>query len=204
MALTRSAWVRLLKVALPLGAAALVAALFLSGGRDRGEGLGVSGVSIDADGLRLTEPRFSGRLEDGAPYELRADWALPDGPDPERVELGPIRAALLPAPSEPEGRTLTLSAGSGVYRPQAGTLRLEGGVTLRTSDGYTARADGFSADLRAETARTVGPVRGDGPAGSIEAATMEAARRDGAGYIRFGGGVRVRIDPSAARGEEGR
>ncbi|WP_139284020.1 LPS export ABC transporter periplasmic protein LptC [Rubrimonas cliftonensis] len=212
--MTRSGVVRVLKIALPLGALALVAALFFATGRDRGEGLGMSGVTFSAtDGLRLTSPRFTGRTDAGAPFEVRAEWALPDGPDPSVIELGPVVGGIsLDGHGEGHGdgegaaggRRLTLSADGGELRPKEERLSLSGGVTARTSDGYILTVTRAEADLAAGTMRAEGPVRGSGPAGTIEAQALEASRRDGAGHVRFSGGVRVRIDPQAARGEADR
>ncbi len=203
---TRSDVVRVLRIALPLGALALVAALFFATGRERGEGLGMSGVSFSAtDGLRLTSPRFTGRTDAGAPFEVRAEWALPDGPDPSVIELGPVVGGVsLDAEDAAGGRRLTLSADGGELRPKEERLSLSGGVTARTSDGYILTVTRAEADLAAGTMRAEGPVLGSGPAGTIEAQALEASRRDGAGHVRFSGGVRVRIDPQAARGEADR
>lgn len=191
----RSAAIRFLRLALPLAAAALVVAVFVAP-RD-GMDFGFSDLDFDfEDGLRLESPRFSGADDAGRPFVVTAEWALPDKPDPERIELGPVRGEM----RLEEDRALTLSAEGGAILPKARRLSLAGAVTLRTADGWRLTAPAATADLEAETVVAEGPVSGDGPAGSLEAGAMEAARRDGRDYIFFREGVRVRIDPEAARG----
>lgn len=189
----RSGAVRFLKIALPLAALALVVAVFTA---PRGDfELDFSDVDFDfRDGLRLVAPRFTGTDSAGRPFRVTAEWALPDKPDPERVELGPVDGEIV----LDAGRTVSLAAGGGEILPKARRLRLSGGVTVETDDGWRLSAPTARADLDAETLVAEGPVRGAGPSGEIDAGAMRAARRDGEDYIWFERGVRLRIDPAAA------
>jgi lipopolysaccharide export system protein LptC len=192
----RARRVRFLKVALPAAAVALIAAMFLFSGRRAVEGLGVGGLEIDpADGLRLSSPRFTGETTSGQPFVVTADWALPDGPDPSRVTLGPMRGQITLDP----GRRVTLEAATGALFPKEERLTLGEGVVVTTSDGYRATVASAEVDFGAEEARAEGPVAGEGPLGRIEAGAMRAARRDGADYIWFERGVRVLANPAAGR-----
>ncbi len=192
----RSGIVRFLKVALPLAAVGLVAALFLASRSDLGRGVGVSAIDFDVtEGLRLSEPRFTGVTRDGQPFAVTADWALPDGPDPDRVGLGPVRGEIEIDPH----RRATLTAEGGEIRPKLSTMRLEGGVAGATSDGWRLTAPRADIDIKAETLAAQGPVAVSGPAGDIAAGAMRAARRDGAFVVWFEDRVRVRIDPARAR-----
>ncbi|TVQ57456.1 MAG: hypothetical protein EA355_04410 [Rhodobacteraceae bacterium] len=192
----RAARIALLKIALPLTALALIAAVFVFP-RDRlTQGLSVDRVAVSMiDGLRLDRPRFTGETSDGRPFTVTADWALPDGPDPESVRLGPVEGRV----EAQEGLRVTLSAGGGELRPNARTLRLQDGVSLVSSDGHRLTASAALADLDAGALTAEGPVFGDGPLGSVESATMRAARRAEGDYIWFEGGVRVVIRPGGAR-----
>lgn len=189
----RSGLVRFLKVALPLSAVGLVSALFLSARTDQGRGISLSSIDFDiSDGLRLAEPRFTGVTSDGRPFVVTADWALPDGPDPERVGLGPVRGEI-EADAE---RRVTLTAAGGEILPKRKRLVLEGGVEAQSSDGYRISAARAEVDMGAETLVAEGPVAVSGPSGDIAAETMRAVRRDDAYVIWFEGGVRVRVDPA--------
>lgn len=194
----RSSVVSILKIALPLSALALVVAVFVV---PQGDDFDLDFVSMDfdfEDGLRIDRPRFSGQDQAGRPFTIVSDWAMPDKPDPDRIELGPVEGEM----ALQEGRRLTLSAGAGVIMPKLERVRLSEGVALETADGWRIAAPVAVADLEAETVTAEGPVEGAGPAGAIQAGAMRAARVDGEDYIWFESGVRLRIDPEAARAPE--
>jgi hypothetical protein len=193
----RSRWVRLLKIALPLAATMLIAALFLYSVIEEQTGFSLEGVSFSSsDGLRLTRPRFSGRTDDGQPFHLTADWALPDAPDPTLIELGPLEGAF----EADEDTTLGLQAGGGAFRPKANTVTLSEGVALRLLGRGRLTAATVDADLDAETLQAAGPVSGAGEGASLEAGSMRAERRAEGYVIWFEDGVRVRLDPGQAEG----
>ncbi len=184
--------VRFLKLALPLAALALIVAVFVAPRDDLS--LDFADFDFDfRDGLRLEQPRFSGADAAGRPFRVTAEWALPDAPDPERIELGPVDGEML----ADDDRRIRLRADGGVIEPKARRLTLAGEVTVETEDGWTLSAPSARADLRDETVVAEGPVTGSGPSGALEAGAMRAAREDGRDYIRFDGGVRLRIDPGA-------
>lgn len=192
----RSGLVRVLKIALPLGALALIAAVFLSQRSDRA-GFGFSDVGFDmSGGLRLSDPRFVGRTADGLPFRVSSDWALPDGPDPERVGLGPLQGDI----TLQDGRVIALRADGGEARPKADRLFLEGDVRLEAEGIYSLTVTAAELDLRRQTVEARGPVRGVGPDALIEAGSMRAAREGENNYIWFEDRVRVVIDP-ARQGE---
>ncbi|MEM1314739.1 MAG: LPS export ABC transporter periplasmic protein LptC [Pseudomonadota bacterium] len=169
--------VRLLKIGLPLVALALMSALFLIPRETRFEG-GLVYTSADllalGEGLAVTSPSIAGATEAGEPFVVEAERAVPDGPDPTRVDL----EIVLGAYQQAEGREITVAARTGVLRPKDQTLSLEGDVRLDTSDGYAVRMDVVEADLRAGSIVSSGPVSARGPAGSIEAGSFRARRID--------------------------
>lgn len=191
----RSALVRLLKIALPVAALLLIAALFAFSALEEQTGLDLSGFSFEGrDGLRLTQPRFAGATDDGQPFRLSADWALPDAPDPTLVELGPLRGAIEVEP----GRSLGVAAQRGAFRPRDRLLRLEGDVTLTLNETEARLTlSSLLGDLDAETLTGEGPVRGAGRGATLRAGAMRATRGDGGAEIRFEDRVRVTIDPAA-------
>jgi lipopolysaccharide export system protein LptC len=184
--------VRIFKIALPLGALALIAAVFMSQ-RDGAGRFGFSDIGFDmSGGLRLADPRFVGRTADGLPFRVMSEWALPDGPDPERVGLGPLRGDL----TLEDGRVITLRADGGEALPKADRLRLEGDVRLDAAGLYNLTVTAADLDLRGQTLHAEGPVRGEGPDALIEAGSMRAAREGENNYIWFEDRVRVVIDPA--------
>lgn len=144
------------------------------------------------DGLRMISPSFSGRTEDGDPYTVRADWALPNGPKPTRITLSRLTATL----SLEAGQEAVMTSKRGIFFPLRERLRLEDGVFARTSDGYTLETEAALIDVKEKTLQTDGEVIGIGPRGSIRADTLEAL--DGAErMIIFTGNVRVVIVPES-------
>jgi lipopolysaccharide export system protein LptC len=191
--------VRILRVAMPIAAGAVLLAVFLFPRSVLFDRLGLSGVAFDpADGLKLLHPRFSGTTDGGQPFSITSDWALPDGPDPTLVTLGPLTGQL----SLDGGQVLSLRGAGGHFRPKDRTGRIEGGVTVTSSDGYLATLAAVDFDAGAGTLEGSGPVDGRGPLGTIRADSMRAARRDGGRYIWFEGRVRVVVTPQTSPASE--
>jgi lipopolysaccharide export system protein LptC len=187
--------VRLLKVALPIAAVSLILAVFLFPRTLLIDAIDLAGFRFDPDaGLRLLSPHFAGTTGSGEPYEVRAEWALPDAPDPSHIALGPLDGEVTLG----SGETLMLTAAEGDYRPAERTLSLRGDVTVRSDTGYRLSVATADVDIAAERLRATGPVEGAGEAGQISAGSMRVERRDGRSYIWFEDGVRVIVAPSGA------
>ena len=185
-----------MKVLLPLGAVAVIAALFLSAQKsgDLSDIFTAEELVTLGAGLRLDNPRFAGVTEEGEPYAIRADWALPDSAMPRLVDLERPSAEI----ELKDGRTIAASAASGRMRREEKTLVLKGGVVLDTSDGYRVESDLIEIDLDAKTANGPGPVIGTGPRGEIQAGSFRAsAGKDGErdGKIWFENRVRLVFIP---------
>jgi lipopolysaccharide export system protein LptC len=189
--------VRRMKVLLPLGAVLLIGMIFMFG-RERA-------AVIDAEqaaemvalgsGLRLENPRFAGVTEDGDPFVVTADWALPDGAMPDRVELqrpvGEMHMA--------DERVVTVRAEAGELLRGDERLNLQGAVVLETSDGYVIETPRVEVDLGAKVAVAPERLRGRGPRGGIEADRVRVVRGEGrdSTTVLFEGDVRVTWHPEA-------
>ena len=199
--------IRALKFGFPALALMVFGSLFVFNSARYSDQISFEGVDLSAleEGLRLVEPRFNGATNRGEPFTVSAEWALPDGPRPERVELNSVSGEI----NLIDGRVVTLSADTGVLEPKANILTLTDGVRFASSDGYeitasTARFDGDAEEL---TAR--GDVVAEGALGRIRADRMRAMRiaPEGAdetveksAYIWFENRVRVRIEePNMAK-----
>lgn len=158
------------------------------------DNLSVSGIDLTdlSEGLKLSNPRFTGETAKGEPFTLSAAWALPDGPRPEEVKLSEVAGEVHLA----DGRMVEMSADSGLFLPKQDVVTVAGNVRLTRSDGYeitasTARLDADSGTLAAD-----GPVRAIGPQGEITAGSLRAERDGAAGpgdYIWFENRVHLRI-----------
>ena len=185
-----------MKVLLPLGAVVLIAAIFVTA-RDKGDLTKIftaEELATLGAGLRLDNPRFAGLTEQGEPFAIRADWALPDSAMPRMIDLerpeGEIEMS--------DGRTIAARAATGRMHRKDKTLVLEGGVVLDTSDGYHIETGLIEFDLGAKTANAPGPVSGTGPRGQIDAGSFRAAAGEGGagtGQIWFENRVRLVFIP---------
>ncbi len=194
---TYSRVVAWMKVLLPLGAVLLIAAIFVSA-RDKGDLTKIftaEELATLGAGLRLDNPRFAGVTEQGEPFAIRADWALPDSAMPRLIDLERPEGEI----ELNDGRTISARAATGRMHRENKILVLEGGVVLDTSDGYHVETDLIELDLDAKTAVAPGPVSGTGPRGQIDAGSFRAAAGEdgaGAGKIWFENRVRVVFIPA--------
>ncbi len=190
-----SRFVSLMKVALPVAALALIAAVVAWPGGDtsRPGALPISfaNIKIDPTGLTMQSPRFVGVDKQGQAYTVTAVEAIQDKADAERVDLTSPEADI----SVKSGGWFHLQATTGIIRPKLNTIDLNGVVELYSGDGWEAHGSAVSANMDEGTARSDLPVTGQGPAGTISADRFEAW--DGGNRIRFMGNVRMTVMPSA-------
>lgn len=199
--------IRFFKFALPAIALLTFGSLFVFSSARFSEGISFDGVDLSAlqEGLRLSNPRFTGATNRGEPFTVTAEWALPDGPRPSRIELSAVAGEI----NLIDGRVVTLSAATGVMEPRTNVLTLSDGVRFASSDGYLVTARGARLDAEAEVLTATGDVLAEGAIGRITADSMRAERHgsasapDGAekdAYIWFENRVKVRIeDPKLAQ-----
>lgn len=142
------------------------------------------------DGLRMVAPSFSGRTEDGEPYTVTADWALPNGPKPTRITLTGITATIVTK----DGREAIMTSERGVFFPRRRHLRLSEGVIARTSDGYVMQTPLAEVDLDERLLKAESAIEAEGPRGSIRADSVVASGGE-ARTVTFRGNVRVVFTP---------
>jgi len=142
------------------------------------------------DGLRMVSPSFSGRTDDGEPYTITADWALPNGPKPTRITLYRITATI----TTKDGRETVMTAEHGVFFPDEDLLQLSEGVYARTSDGYEMRTPVAEIDIEARSMQADQPFEAEGPRGSIRSDTVQAMEAGGQAVV-FRGNVLVVFTP---------
>lgn len=192
-----SSAVRWMKIALPIAAVALIGLVFLSG-QNRSAVVdfdGLSDLAVLEVGLKLDNPRFAGLTDDGDPFIVTADWALPDGAMPDLVDLARPRGEL----RFNNGRVLNVRSREGQMFPKDEQLHLIGDVVAQSSDGYQAATESIRLDLAKKSAVAPGTVRAEGPRGDLVADRMQVERaapdsRDL--IVRFEGNVRVRYRPA--------
>ena len=191
-----SRMVRWMKIALPVGAILLIGAIFMVG-RERAtvfDARSVAEIAAVGAGMRLDNPRFSGMTADGDPFVVTAEWALPDGAMPNRIDLeNPVGELQM------GDQTVTVRAAAGELYREDERMRLSGDVVLETSDGYRVRTPSVEIDMAAKTARAAERLHAEGPRGGIEADRVRIVRAgDKEMTVRFEGDVRVRWRPEQA------
>ncbi len=187
--------VRQLKVALAIGAVLLIGTIFMFG-RERAaiiDAEQAANIAVLGAGLKLDNPRFSGITEDGDPFVVTAEWALPDGATPNRVDLerpvGELHLA--------DERIVTVRAATGELFRGEDRLNLTGEVMFETSDGFRAEMPRVEVDMASKVVVAPDRLHAAGPRGSIEADRMRLVRGTGPrdATIRFEGNVRVNWRP---------
>jgi lipopolysaccharide export system protein LptC len=197
----RSRTVGILKVVLPLGALALLAAVFLwQRQEDWGGGLTFSDADLEAmrSGLRISGPQFSGASLAGDIYDFSADWVVPEDLEMTSLEVAGLEGEVLYR----DGRRLTLRSDHAQIDVTDRTATLDTGIEITSSEGYRATATRVEIDLAAGVIEAAGPIDASGPDGTLEAGAMRMAPRgpdDTANaedtLIDFTGGVRMTYIP---------
>ena len=192
--------VRVLRLALPLGALALLSSLFLLWESREPGRLPYSDIDIDAL-LRLpslTRPTFTGVTSDGATIRLTADSASPgsDGGAAGAAAASPRLEIRTQA-----GQTVTATATEARIDPAGQLLLLSGGFGVETDIGYAVQGEALLAALNQTRLESLRPVTAQGPQGTIDAGRF-VLDRDPVGataLLHFKGGVKLLYRPKAAQ-----
>jgi lipopolysaccharide export system protein LptC len=191
--------VAVLKVGLPLIAVAMLAGLFLISEDGRGGGeLVFSPADLAAlgEGMRVTRPVFSGVSATEDRFRFTAEEVTPDAAPPTRADFTAPAGRIDFA----DGRGVDLSARTGALDLESQLLTLEGGLNVRSTDGYDFAADRVEVDLAAGGLSAAGSVAGEGPMGRIDAARMTVSTPEagnGARTFLFEEDVRLVYAPPA-------
>lgn len=156
-----------LKVALPLSALALLSTLFLLSDRiDPQDAIPYAEVDVEALARdpRMTAPVYAGITEDGTAITVVAKEARPST-DEQTADATEVHTRL----DMPDGGFADISAAEARIDNAAGNLRLSGGVTVKSSTGYTVTTDALTALLDRSSASSEGEVQAEGPAGTLTA-----------------------------------
>ncbi len=144
-------------------------------------------AETEAGVVRMTNPRFSGRDNQGRPFQVLADTAIRRPQDMANItELDSPDFYFNSEGDNPdEGRVQSLE---GIYDSDARVLDLITDVDMQTESGYafrTSRARIYIDERRAEGNE---PVEGEGPFGTVTAERWTYAEEGG--VLHFEGNVR--------------
>lgn len=183
--------VKRLKIALPLLAAACVAAVFTSLVVNRKPDVTLTDGRTPA--IEMTAPELKGIGENGKPYNVTAAQAVQTREG--LVELTDVKARI-----ELEDGTMLIVAAKGGVVPETGKGSVEGGVTIDLGGEYhfeTTRAD---IDMKAGIVTGDEKVRVSGRMGTIEAAGFKVEKS--VKRVTFTGGVQSVLNPAEMKKPE--
>lgn len=188
---------RLLRLSPSLIGLALLVAIFLTANSDTNDDMVILNELINFDVTR--EPRIgSAQIStvtgDGSAITIDADTvsskALISESQPISLDL-----------DNPTGRVEFLAGGKVWFSGDVGevdeigeSIRLEGSVELRTSNGYTATMNFLHSNLESTYIKGEGDVDGYGPLGTISSNKVEVfpdAFEEGSYFLKFSGDVFV-------------
>lgn len=193
---TYSAFVQLLKFALPVVAILLIALMifwqkivpnpkFLL--PDVGE------LSADmARNLTMTKPRFDGLDDQGRPYTVTAETALQADGSGDVVDLVQPKADM----TMDNGTWMALSAEQGRYDRAGDMLYLDGQVNLFQDRGFELRTPSATIDFKSGVANGDQGIEGQGPSGLLNAEGFEVRNRGG--IIIFTGKSHLTVLPETS------
>lgn len=183
--------IRLLKVALPLVALAIISSLFLFSRSITMQGaLPIADVDIK-DRMRepkMTKVDIATTNDAGATIEIIADAVVPIGTDKARAISADGKITSV------TGEVTTLTATLLTYDDSAATAELTGGVRV-TSLGYVMTSDAFDIDITAASLESRGAVVAVGPLGQLDAGRMTAQQTKGGVVLVFNSGVKLVYTP---------
>lgn len=174
----RRVLLRLARLALPLGAAALLALIMFWPDMDGGPArLSFQrGPALVPEALTVVEPRYRGLDEMNRPYTLTADAgrvAREGGAVGEVVVLDRPRADMLLS----DGSWVYLESVSGRYARPDGLLDLAGDVTVYHDRGMMVRTEAAAVQVEAGRAQGDRATHAQGPFGTIESEGFEIIER---------------------------
>lgn len=171
-ALRYSQFVALMKRALPISAAAVLAAVlvysFIPRQPDQVK-LTFESRGVFENDLSMIKPRLTGTDDDGNPFVVTAEIAIQDPKNVHRGRMKGIEADM----TLDNGRWMNAIATEGTFNMDAGTLNLRKSIAVYTDDGYELHT--ASVDIEMKTGRFHGPVTvtGHGPFGTMRADRFE-------------------------------
>ncbi|MBK18248.1 MAG: LPS export ABC transporter periplasmic protein LptC [Rhodospirillaceae bacterium] len=172
-----SRFVLLMRIALPVAAAAIIALVVAwpqLGEKPKGFRLGVSKVTIhDSGGQQIVNPRFSSTDANQRPFNLTADSAFQQKQDPNLVDLAFPKADM----TKKTGTWMALSADSGLYNRKSEILNLKGTVNLFHDSGYELKTSVAQVNMAEGTAEGNDAISGHGPGGTVKGAGFRILER---------------------------
>jgi lipopolysaccharide export system protein LptC len=183
--------VRRLKIAIPLGAAAvagLVALATFANPLGNIGGLTLGPVSLAGTKIAMQNPRLTGFRKDSRPYEVTAITAFQDVRKPGVIELKDMRAKLT---LDGSGSIANLVSHAGLFDSAKELLELSDDIRITTTRGDEVLLRSASVDFKGGTVVSKDPVKISTANGMVEAEGLQVS--DSGSTISFTGRVRTQF-----------
>ena len=183
--------VKRLKIALPLLAAACVAAVFISLVVNERPNVSLTGGEVPA--IEMAAPVLKGLGDNGKPYEVKAAQAT-------QTREGLIELKEVDGRIELEDGLMHITAARGGIVPETGKGSVEGGVTIDLAGEYKFETERADIDMKSGIVTGDTKVRVEGPMGTIEAAGFRVEKS--VKRVTFTGGVQSVLNPAETKKPE--
>jgi lipopolysaccharide export system protein LptC len=152
------------------------------------------------DDHTMVRPQLTGTGDDGQPFTITAASAVQDEKVADKVRLEDVTADI----GMSNGATLHVTASHGIADTRLHLLDVSGGIHLTSEDGYDARTEAASADLKSGLIHGEQQVVVTSKFGRVTARRF--ALNQTTRQLRFSGRVRMLLNPApqkqAAAGEQ--
>lgn len=190
-------FVTIMKRALLLAAAALIAAVLAYSLQPREQGkvaMTFERIGKVANDLAMVKPKLTGKDDDGNPFVVTADSAMQDGRNSRRVRLNNVEADVT---LNKGGGWLSATAPSGLVDAVSKKLALWGDISIFSDTGYEIHTSRIDVNLASSVLRGDHGVSGQGPQGTLRADHFRIDRR--AKQIYLNGNVQMTIYADGAK-----
>jgi lipopolysaccharide export system protein LptC len=167
-ALRYSQFVALMKRALPIAAAVVLAAVLVYSFMPRQPDkvtMTFESRGVFENDLSMIKPRLTGADDDGNPFVITADIAIQDPKNIHRGRMKKIQADM----TLDNKRWMNATATEGTFDMVAGMLKLHKGIAIYTDDGYELHTADADVDMKKGRFHGPGTVTGHGPFGTMRA-----------------------------------
>lgn len=188
-----SRFVTIMKRALPLAAAALLAAVLVYALQPRQEtghrlAMTFQRLGIVNDDLAMMKPKLTGMDDEGDPYVVTADEAVQENADAKRAVLRNVEGDV----TLKNGSWITTLAPTGLLDARNRRLTLNGAISVYSDSGYELHTTSAGVDMRSAIISGDRTVTGQGPLGTFRADRFKIDRR--ARIVFLYGNVHMVID----------
>lgn len=188
-------FVRIMRLALPLAAAVVIAVLYFRSGIEDTAIMPIEDKEIaaeirdkDISRNELVNPKFESTDKKNQPYKITADRAIQGEVNKDLIMLErPVGHMTMD-----DGDVITVHSNSGAYRQDTERFFLEGDVLLEHVQGYTLKSTEAHIDLKQNFAWSEKDVQATGPDLAIDAKGIKANGQTG--EIIFQGPARLVLE----------